>query len=50
MEEVIGYSTAIIIINYPKGKKQIKLLEAAFIPGFYTNLVCLQKLNDKGVY
>jgi hypothetical protein len=50
MEEIVGYSTAIVIIDYPKGKKQIKVLGVAFIPGFYINLVCLQKLNNKGVY
>ena len=50
MEEIKGYSTVVVIINYPKGKRQIQLLEAAFIPGFYTNLVSLKKLNKKGVY
>jgi hypothetical protein len=50
MEEVIGYSTAVVIIDHFKDKKKIKLLGAAFILGFYINLVCLQKLNNKGVY
>ena len=50
MEEIIGYSTAVVTIDYPKGKRQIRLLEAAFIPGFYTSLVSLKKLNKKGVY
>jgi hypothetical protein len=50
MEEIVGYGTAVVTIDYSKGKKQIKLLGVAFIPGFYTNLICLQKLNDKGVY
>jgi hypothetical protein len=36
--------------HHPKGKKQILLTEAAFVPSFHTNLVCIQKLNDKGVY
>ena len=50
IKNIKGYGTAVIIINMPKGKEQIQLLKAAFILGFYTNLVCLQKLNNKGVY
>jgi len=50
IKEIKGYSTAIVTINYLKGKRQIQLLGAAFILGFYTNLVYLQKLNNKGVY
>ena len=49
-EEIVGYGTAIVTINYPKGKKQIQLLGTAYVLSFYINLVCLQKLNDKGVY
>ena len=36
--------------HHPKGKKQILLTEAAFVPSFHTNLVCIQKFNVKGVY
>jgi len=50
IEEIIGYSIAIVIINNLKGKRQIRLLGVAFILGFYTNLVYLNKLNNKGVY
>jgi len=50
IEEVVGYGTAAVTIDHPKGKRQIQLSGAAFIPGFHTNLVCLNKLNDKGVY
>ena len=49
-EEIVSYGTAVIIIDHPKGKRQIQLLKAAFIPDFYTNLVSLKKLNKKGVY
>ena len=49
-EEIISYNIAIVIINYPKGKRQIELLEVAYILGFYINLICLQKLNNKGVF
>ena len=49
-EEIVGYSIVIIIINYPKSKRQIEFLKVAYILGFYTNLVCLKKLNNKGVF
>jgi len=47
IEEIIGYSIAVVTVNNPKGKRQIQLLGAAFILDFYTNLVYL---NNKGVY
>ena len=50
MEEIAGFGTAAVTIDDPKGKKQILLTGAAYMPGFDTNLVCIQKLNDKGVY
>ena len=40
-ENIIGYGIATVTIDYPDGKKQIRLLQAAYIPGFHTNLVCL---------
>ena len=49
-EKIVGYGTAAVTIDHPDGKKQIRLSQAAYIPGFHTNLVCLQKLNEKGVY
>ena len=49
-EEIVGYGTAVVMIDYPEGKRQIELLEAAYILGFYTNLVCLKKLNNKNVF
>ena len=49
-EEIVGFGTAVVTIDTPEGKEQIRLIEAAYIPNFYTNLVCLQKLNDKGIY
>jgi hypothetical protein len=41
IEEIVGYSTAIVIINRLIGKTQMQLLRAAYVPSFYTNLVCL---------
>ena len=49
-KEIVGYSTAIVIIDHREGKKQIQLLGVAYVPSFYMNLVCLQKFNNKGVY
>ena len=49
-EEIVGFGTAAVTIDHSKGKKQILLTGAAYVPGFHTNLVCIQKLNDKGVY
>ena len=49
-DEIIGYGIAIVIFNIPEGKKQIQFVEAAYILDFYTSLVCLQKLNNKGVF
>ena len=46
-KEIIGYGTAVVIIDHLKNKRQIQLLKAAFIPGFYTNLISLEKLNEK---
>lgn len=39
-----------VIINTPEGKEQVQLVRVAYILGFYISLVCLQKLNDKGVF
>ena len=49
-EEIVGYSTAVVTIDHPKGKRQIQFLETAFILDFYTNLMSLKKLNKKGIY
>jgi len=38
------------MINNPKGKKKILLTGAAYVLSFYTNLVYIWKLNNKGVY
>ena len=50
MEEIIGFGTAMVTINMPEGKEQILFIGAAYVLGFHTNLVCIQKLNDKEVY
>ena len=34
----------------PKSKEQIQLIKVVYILGFYTSLVCLQKLNNKSVF
>ena len=39
-----------VTIDTPKGKEQILLTGAAYIPGFHTNLIYTQKLNNKEVY
>jgi hypothetical protein len=49
-EDIVGYRTAIVTIDHLEGKRQMQLLRAAYVLSFHTNLVCLQKLNDKGVY
>ena len=38
-EEIVGFRIATVTINTPKGKEQILLIGAAYILGFYTNLV-----------
>ena len=49
-EEIIGYGTAAVTISHLDGKKQILLIGAAYILNFYTNLVCIYKLNNKDIY
>src|SRR5436853_1907111 len=46
-EEIISFRIAVVIIDTPKGKEQILLIGAAYILGFHTNLVYIQKLNKK---
>jgi hypothetical protein len=50
LESIKGFGTAKVMINTPEGKKTITLLNAAYIPSFHTSLVCLQKLNEHGVF
>ena len=40
-EEIVGYSTAIVIISTPEGEKKIQLKRAAYVLSFYIDLVCL---------
>jgi len=40
-EKIVGFGTAVVTIDMPKGKEQILLIGAAYIPGFHTNLVCI---------
>jgi hypothetical protein len=49
-EEIVGFGTAAVTIDTPEGKERIMLIGAAYVPSFYTNLACIQKFNDKGVY
>ena len=39
IEKIVGFSTAMVTINTPKGKKKILLIGAAYVPGFHTNLI-----------
>ena len=41
IDKIVGYGTAIVIFNIPKGKEQIQLIGAVYILSFYTSLVCL---------
>jgi len=50
IEKIISFSTAIVTINILNSKEQILLIKAVYIPNFHTNLVCIKKLNNKGVY
>ena len=50
IEKIVGFRTAVVIIDMPKGKEQILFLRAVYILGFHTNLVCTRKLNNKEVY
>jgi len=45
-----GIGTAAITIQTPSGPREILLAEAAYVPGFHTNLACLKKFNDKNVW
>ena len=50
IEEIIGFKTAVVILDMPKGKEQILFIKAAYILGFYTSLIYTRKLNKKEVY
>ena len=39
-----------VILDMLKGKEQILLIGAVYVLGFYTSLICTQKLNKKEVY
>ena len=45
-----AYGEATVQIRTPAGSEQITLMNVALAPGFMTNLVCLRRLNDKGVH
>lgn len=44
------YEIVDIVAKGPDGPVNIRLLEVALIPGFFTNLVCLNKFMAKGVH
>ena len=48
--QIEAYGTVIITVQSPTGPIQIKLLNVAYIPGFFTNLVALRRLTEKGVH
>jgi len=50
IENIEGFGTAEVTVITPSGKQKIHLNEAAYVPGFHTNLVCNCRLNKKGVF
>ena len=50
IENIKGFGIAKVIVITPLGKKKIYLNEAVYILGFHTNLVCMRRLNKKGVF
>ena len=49
-ENIEGFGTAEVTVITPSGKQKIHLINAAYVPGFHTNLVCNRRLNKKGVF
>ena len=50
MENIKGFRTAKVTVITPLRKQKIYLINALYILGFYTNLVCNYRLNKKGVF
>ena len=50
METIKGFGTAKVTVITSLGKQKIHLNKAAYVPGFYINLVCNRRLNEKGVF
>ena len=50
METIKGFGTAKVIVITLLGKQKIYLNKAAYILGFYINLVYNQRLNKKGIF
>jgi hypothetical protein len=48
--EIEGYGTVNIVVRGPDGPVNIQLLNVALVPGFFTSLICLTKMMEKGVH
>ncbi|RDL36452.1 uncharacterized protein BP5553_05804 [Venustampulla echinocandica] len=45
-----AWGTVILNIDTPKGPDQIRLLNVALVPGYMTNLVAMDIINEKGLH
>jgi hypothetical protein len=48
--KIEAYSTVRLEVNSPNGTRTVDLLDTAYVPGFYTNLVSSARLSRKGVH
>lgn len=49
-KNIEGFGAAEVTVITPLGRQKIHLNEAAYVPGFHTNLVCMRRLIEKGVF
>ena len=45
-----AYGSVMITAQAPKGPIPIKLVNVALVPGFFTSLIALRRLTEKGVH
>ena len=50
MDNIEGFGIAKVTVITLLGKQKIYLIKAAYVLGFYTNLVYNQRLNKKGIF
>ena len=48
--QIEAYGTVMITVQAPTGPIPVKLINVALVPGFFTNLVALRRLTEKGVH
>ena len=48
--KVESFGTATVNLRTPEGNGKLTLLDVAYIPGFLTNVVSLDRLNAKGIH